>query len=102
MPVRYELRHDEVIAPSVSELSLLRAEDPVYWYEGDAPESCRARIRRDVMIEGKRDKHFYEQRASDEMARHFLSADYDVRQEDRQHERPPAAVAPSVGPIPVT
>ena len=32
------------------------------------------------MIEGKRDKHFYEQRASDEMARHFLSADYDVRQ----------------------
>ena len=54
------------------------------------------------MIEGKRDKHFYEQRASDEMARHFLSADYDVRQENRQHERPPAAVAPSMGPIPVT
>jgi len=32
------------------------------------------------MIEGKRDKGFYEQRASDEMARHFISADYDVRQ----------------------
>jgi len=28
---------------------------------------------------GKRDKQFYEQRASDEMARHFLSADYDTR-----------------------
>jgi len=32
------------------------------------------------MAEGKRDKQFYEQRASDEMARHFLSANYDVRQ----------------------
>jgi len=32
------------------------------------------------MSEGKRDKQFYEQRASDEMARHFISADYDVRQ----------------------
>ena len=32
------------------------------------------------MIDGKRDKRFYEQRASDEMARHFISANYDVRQ----------------------
>ena len=32
------------------------------------------------MTEGKRTKQFYEQRASDEMARHFLSADYDTRQ----------------------
>jgi hypothetical protein len=32
------------------------------------------------MTQGKRDKQFYEQRASDEMARHFLSADYDTRQ----------------------
>jgi len=31
------------------------------------------------MTEGKRTKQFYEQRASDEMARHFLSADYDTR-----------------------
>src|SRR6266498_3687609 len=34
---------------------------------------------RDAMTQGKRDKQFYEQRASDEMARHFLSADYDTR-----------------------
>jgi hypothetical protein len=33
----------------------------------------------DAMSQGKRDKQFYEQRASDEMARHFLSADYDTR-----------------------
>ena len=32
------------------------------------------------MIERKLDKQFYEQRASDEMARHFISADYDIRQ----------------------
>jgi hypothetical protein len=32
------------------------------------------------MIDRKRDKQFYEQRASDEMAQHFISANYDVRQ----------------------
>jgi L-fuculose-phosphate aldolase len=32
------------------------------------------------MMDEKRDKQFYEQRASDEMARHFISADYDLRQ----------------------
>ena len=32
------------------------------------------------MIDGKRDKQFYEQRASEEMAQHFMSANYDVRQ----------------------
>ena len=32
------------------------------------------------MIEGTRDKQFYEQRASDEMAQHFISANYDARQ----------------------
>ena len=31
------------------------------------------------MAQAKRTKQFYEQRASDEMARHFLSADYDTR-----------------------
>jgi L-fuculose-phosphate aldolase len=33
-----------------------------------------------IMSEGKRYKQFYEQRASDEMAQHFISANYDVRQ----------------------
>ena len=32
------------------------------------------------MAQAKRTKQFYEQRASDEMARHFLAADYDTRQ----------------------
>jgi L-fuculose-phosphate aldolase len=32
------------------------------------------------MSEGTRDKQFYDQRASDEMAQHFISANYDVRQ----------------------
>jgi hypothetical protein len=29
-------------------------------------------------------------------------ADADARREDRQHERPPAAVTLSIGPVPVT
>src|SRR5512147_1653593 len=35
---------------------------------------------RGSMIDRKRDKQFYEQRASDEMAQHFISVNYDVRQ----------------------
>jgi len=31
-----------------------------------------------------------------------LAACQDCAVEDRQHERPPAAIAPSMGPIPVT
>ena len=40
------------------------------------------------MIEEKRDKQFYEQRASDEMAQHVISADYDVRQKLARAGRP--------------
>ena len=39
------------------------------------------------MTQGERDKQFYEQRASDEMARHFLSADYDTRRSAKTRAR---------------